>query len=240
MLNSSQLKKSIHLTESILDRLLLVLLYLNKPAKVNELKEICVKNGFKIPANTNISLLLIRSKKCAIRLPEGWEITDAGVGRLSAEGLIPQVPAHAPHDLRKQLDNIANSDIQEFVLEAVKCLEAGLYRSSIVMSWISAVGVLHQEIIQNHLPAFNAEMARIDVKWKTAKTADDLGLVKESVLLDRLVALSIIGKNVKIQLQKCLDLRNGCGHPNSLKVGLNATANHLEILLLNVFNKFKV
>ncbi len=32
--------------------------------------------------------------------------------------------------------------------------------------------------------------------------------------------------------------RNGCGHPNSLKIGANTAAHHIEILLLNVFQKF--
>jgi len=43
---------------------------------------------------------------------------------------------------------------------------------------------------------------------------------------------------VKAELKQCLDRRNGCGHPNSLKIGPNTVAHHLEILLLNVFNKF--
>jgi hypothetical protein len=75
-------------------------------------------------------------------------------------------------------------------------------------------------------------------KWREARTADDLGLMKEKDFLDRLAAISMIGKNVKEELQKCLDLRNACGHPNSLKLGPNAVAHHLEILILNVFEKF--
>lgn len=56
--------------------------------------------------------------------------------------------------------------------------------------------------------------------------------------LDRIEALGIIGKNVKKELKKCLDRRNGCGHPNSLKVGVNQSGAHLKILILNVFEKF--
>lgn len=36
-----------------------------------------------------------------------------------------------------------------------------------------------------------------------------------------------------------MKLRNGFGHPNSLKVGLNAVANHIEILLLNAFHRLQ-
>ena len=91
----------------------------------------------------------------------------------------------------------------------------------------------------HHLAAFNAEAQRVDAKWRLAKTTDDFGRIKENEFLDRLVALSVIGKNVKAELVDCLDLRNSCGHPNSLKLGSNTVASHLEILLLNVFKVFQ-
>uniref|UniRef100_UPI001C09C1CE hypothetical protein n=1 Tax=Acinetobacter baumannii TaxID=470 RepID=UPI001C09C1CE len=62
--------------------------------------------------------------------------------------------------------------------------------------------------------------------------------MKEAEFLDRIAAIGMIGKNVKAQLLAGLNLRNGCGHPNSLKVGANAVAAHIEMLLLNVFDKF--
>jgi hypothetical protein len=60
----------------------------------------------------------------------------------------------------------------------------------------------------------------------------------ERDFLDRIAALSIIGKNVKQELEKCLERRNGCGHPNSRRLGQNTVAHHIEVLLLNVFEKF--
>jgi hypothetical protein len=64
--------------------------------------------------------------------------------------------------------------------------------------------------------------------------------MNEEKFLERCAAIGIIGKNQKDELLKGLKLRNGCGHPNSLKVGPNAVANHIEILLLNVFEPFPV
>jgi len=107
------------------------------------------------------------------------------------------------------------------------------------MSWLAAVHVLKNEVLKKqNLKAFNDEAARVDTRWKPAKTSDDLGAMKEYDFLDRLVAISLIGKNVKEELHKCLKLRNGCGHPSSLKIGPNAVAHHIEILLLNVFQRF--
>jgi hypothetical protein len=45
------------------------------------------------------------------------------------------------------------------------------------------------ETIKNHLAAFNAEAQRVDPKWRQARTADDLGLMKEQDFLDRLAAI---------------------------------------------------
>ncbi len=78
----------------------------------------------------------------------------------------------------------------------------------------------------------------MDAEWKAAKTPDDLGRMGEAEFLDRLAAISVLSKNVKTELKNCLDRRNGCGHPNSLKLGANTVAHHIEILLLNVFKKF--
>jgi len=125
------------------------------------------------------------------------------------------------------------------VEEAINCFEYRLYRVAVVSSWIAAVQVLQQPVYAHHLAAFNIEALRVDAKWKPAKTTDDFGRMKESEFLDRLVALSVIGKDIKRELVDCLDRRNGCGHPNSMKLGSNTVAHHLEILLLNIFKVFQ-
>jgi hypothetical protein len=48
----------------------------------------------------------------------------------------------------------------------------------------------------------------------------------------------IIDKAEKKQLTQRLDLRNDCGHPNSLTIGEHQVANHLEFLLQNVYEKY--
>ena len=141
-------------------------------------------------------------------------------------------------DLRALLPRLVNDNTRHFVEEAIKCYEAELYRSAIVMSWLAAIDVLHKDVHQTHLSAFNAEAKRVDTRWRDAKTTDDLGRMAEADFLDCIAAISVIGKNVKKELKDCLDRRNGCGHPNSLQIGANTAAHHIEILLLNVFQKF--
>jgi len=107
-----------------------------------------------------------------------------------------------------------------------------------VMAWLGAMDVLHKHVHAHHLSAFNVEAKRVNSRWKDAKTSDDLGRMGEADFLDRIAAISVVGKNAKEELQKALGLRNGCGHPNSLKVGANKSAAHIETLLQNVFERF--
>lgn len=190
--------------------------------------------------NWNITDILNKTKGAALRVPGGYEVSEKGYGRLDELGITRLAPAAArvAQDLRKHLANIKDKATHAFAAEAIACHEAGLHRSAIVMSWLAAVGVLHNEVVKNHLAAFNAEAVRVDPKWKAATTTDDLGRMKEADFLDRIAAIGVIGKNVKAQLITGLNLRNGCGHPNSLKVGTNTVAAHIEMLLLNVFEKF--
>lgn len=142
--------------------------------------------------------------------------------------------------LRGHLAKLTNPTTAAFVNEAISCYEAGLFRSAIVMSWIAATHVLYEWVVQNKLPEFNLEAKRVDAGWRNAATADDLANMKEFNFLERLHGIGAITKNAKERLQTSLRLRNGCGHPNSLRVGEHQTAAHIEILLMNVFEKFSI
>lgn len=239
MLESNDLKDWLHKDLERLDKLLLVLATQDSPVAVSQVAELAAEAGFRIPKKWNMSAILGASKGKAIRT-SGWELTDTGRMHLRTLGVSSISPAamQVAVDLRNHLAKVTDTQTRDFVEEAIKCHEAELYRSAIVMSWLGAMDVLQKQVHQNHLAAFNAEALRVSPKWKTAVAQDDIGKMGESDFLDRIETLSIIGKNVKAQLKGCLDLRNGCGHPNSLKVSVNKSAAHIETLLQNVFEKF--
>ena len=80
----------------------------------------------------------------------------------------------------------------------------------------------------------------VELGKQFAKSELTRNLMKEYDFLQVLAALSIIGKNVKDELEQCLKLRNSCGHPNSLKIGEHKVASHIEILILNVYSKYSI
>lgn len=225
-----------------LDKILLVLFWEQESTKtLSKIKEIAVENGLRESQKWNISDTLGKAKGKATLLKREWTITLSGKTYLSEKKLISEKKSllvNDASDLRSHLSIINNANTKNFLEEAIICLEADQKRAAVVFSWIGAVSVLYEEVAKNHLPSFNTEALRRDSKWKVAKTMDDLGKMKEIDFLNVLEAISMIGKNVKQELLNCLQLRNACGHPNSLKIGIRKVAAHIEILILNVFSKF--
>lgn len=220
--------------------MLLILSSFDQAVSLADIRARALDAGFKIPVKWNMSNVLGRSGGLAIRVPTGWELTETGKAHLHNLGVATVSPAamQIAADLRAHLSKVANPTTRAFVEEAIKCHEAKLYRSAIVMSWIAAVDALYREVVASHLSAFNAEAKLFNPKWKAASNADGLTRMGEADFLDRLVNIGVLGKNVKDELVEALKRRNGCGHPNSLKIGPNMVASHLETLLLNVFERF--
>lgn len=225
------------------DKLLIILSSFDQPASIPLIRARAGDAGLNV-SKWNVQTFLRASKGKAIQLPNGWELSRKGHEHLAGLGVLKKAPNidKVATDFRAEALKIKDAQTRAFVEEAISCFEYDLFRSAIVMSWLSAVDVLHSLIVAKHLHDFNAQAtldwAKRKNGWKIAKTTDDLGLMKESEFLDTLYKISVIGKNVRDELQLCLKRRNGCGHPNSLKLRGNTVAAHLEILLLNVFVKF--
>lgn len=236
MLKPTELKNWLHRDLTNADKLLLILSSFDEPCEVSAIKARGKDAGLRAIQKWNVSSILGRTRELAIRTSKGWELSEAGKQHLKTLGVAKISPAavQVATDLRALLPKVKDENTRSFVEEAVQCYELEFYRSAVVMSWLAAVYVLKNEVHSKHLTAFNAEAIKKDSKWKPATTTDDIGRMKEYDFLERIAAISMIGKNVKEKLHECLKTRNACGHPSSLKIGPNVVASHIEILLLNV------
>lgn len=225
------------------ERLMIVLASLGgKPMGIPQIKQQAEKYGWKIPANVNISDPLSKAKPLIIKVPDGWEITENGKKHLLSLGvpLDSSAARKVANDLRAELGNISNPYTKAFAEEAIKCMEGGLWRSAIVMSWIGALHILYDYVIKNKLVEFNTEVKRVNKNWKPVKTIDELAkAIGESDFLDRIENIGVITNSVKKNLNECLGRRNSSGHPNSYNPRQNTIAHHVETLLLDVFVPFK-
>ena len=235
-----ELKDWLHRRIGKTDKLLVILSSFDKPCQIKEIKLRGEEAGLKTPPSSSISSLLNSTNGLAIRTNVGWEITSKGRDHLLTLGVPLQdsLSKTTSSELRDHLATIKDPLTKAFFDETILCVEHGLHRAAVVMSWSATIHVLRLHIIKKHLLEFNNEAMRVNPKWKIAKNEDDLSLMKESDFLDRLEGISLIGKDVKKQLKSCLELRNSCGHPNSLKIEKLKVASHIETLIQNVFMKF--
>lgn len=239
MITEAHLKELLHqkgITQ-IEQMLLCLAIDVNRPKELKEIRDIAIRAGLKSAKTLNIAAVFARSGGKAIKTPSGWELR--GEGRAVVERLAgPYAQATitvAATGLRAQLTKIPNLETLDFVQQAIVCYESNLYRAAVVLSWVGALSLLYDYVVKNKLSEFNIEATRRDPKWKQAKNSDDLAAMKEHEFLQILESISVIGKSVKQELESCLKLRNGCGHPNSLKIAEHRVASHIEILMLNVF-----
>jgi hypothetical protein len=215
-----------------------------KPASatpVLEIRRMAVAAGWAKAKRANLSAYLAQAKGLAVNTPNGWQLTTLGkrhVAALIAASTQGSVVAQTAAGLRAHLAKLTHPETRAFVEEAVRCFEAKLYRSAVVLSWVGALALIYDFVVANKLAEFNAEALRRDAKWKSATNKDGFARMGEHDFLQILPAIGVVGKNVKDELEICLKLRNGCGHPNSMRVAEHRVAAHIEQLMLNVFDKF--
>jgi hypothetical protein len=212
-----------------------------KPKAVSEITALAETHGLREIKKWNVSQILGAASGMAVRLPDGWEVTDAGIQFVAEQGLLLPSPIKEHQtDLRKHAAAITSNNVKAFIEECILALEAGLLRSAVTLSWVGAISLLYEAVLLNHLADFNSELHKRNPKHKQIKSSDDLATIKEYDFLQIINAISIIGKNVKQELEQCLQLRNACAHPSSLLIGERKVSAHLEILILNVYQKFLI
>ena len=200
-----------------------------------------MRAGLRAVRKWNVPARLAEATGKAINTPDGWELTRDGKAHVAQQ--FPTA-SKSPTDtsasrLALHLPKVADLQVKAFIHEAVQCLEYGLLRASVVLSWVGAIAVLQQYVVANHLAAFNAQAKQRNTKWKDAQTPDDISSrMEEYDFLQVCAAISIFGKSVKLRLEQALKLRNGAGHPNQLAVAEYDATAHVEALLKNVFEKY--
>ncbi|MCA8863705.1 MULTISPECIES: hypothetical protein [unclassified Halomonas] len=204
--------------------------------QVKKIKQIGVNAGFTGIKTLNVSSILSRQAGKTLKSPSGWELTNPGRAHIKQLGGGPVIQLSS--SLRALLANIQTDNTKAFVEEAIECFEGHHYRAAVVLAWVGAVAVLYDHVVQNNLLAFNSAASKKDPKWKPAKNTDYLARMKEANFLVVCESASIIGKSVKQELEGCLTFRNGCGHPNTLKIGENRVSAHIESLIMNVYAVF--
>lgn len=240
MLTTEQLKQAVHQHGVTKTDAALLCVAAGGGANVSTaaIRKLAIDAGVKGAKKINFTAHLSTSEEKVFKTPKGWELTEVGrqhIAALAGVILSTSPAAKQAQELRSLLPKLKSDAARAFLMEAIVCAEQSLFRAAVVLSWVGALSLLYDAAVKKHLTAVNSEAAKRDAKWKAAKSADDLSRMKESTFLEIAQTVGLINKNVKQELDSCLKLRNSCGHPNSLKIGANKVAAHLETLALNVY-----
>jgi hypothetical protein len=227
-------------------KVLMLLASMDGPSKPSEITHKGVGLGLRAIKNWNVPQILKNADNAgeATRVAAGWKMLPAGVDALNKAGLPtaqpkPTLVANTLHDLKKHVDALTEPDRQRFMQEALECFENDLNRAAVVFSWVGAVWILQNYIVTNELRAFNAAgRVRFGSDYKAIKNMKTFARMKESDFLQLCEDAGVLDKTEKNQLAARLDLRNACGHPNNFVVEQLTAASHIEILLLNVYEKY--
>ncbi len=243
MLNDDALIVSIRSLSSRQVICLALLHHLPQPAKTHEIRERGLAIGLREIRDWNLTDVLKRAASAGwlAQLPGGWKLLGPGVEKLHECGVSIDAPmvVETRHALRRHLADIGNEDRRRFLEEAIGCFEADHSRAAVVLSWVGAAHILQEHIVRSHLRAYNTVgAARFPKDFREVRSAKDFGTIGEADMLQLCQDAGMLDKAEKMELQARLDLRNRCGHPNSIKLAEHTVASHLEILLLNVYSKY--
>ena len=149
-----------------------------------------------------------------------------------------ELPAQALHSLREAASS-APADYRDYLDEAVRCYEGGMYRASVLMVWSACIQHLFSAI-QDHRGGIKAMEAANYARYgqanayKKINKTDDLLYFKESAVLLIAEDAGLINRNARGLLEEKLKLRNRCGHPTRYKPGREETVIFIESLLVNI------
>jgi hypothetical protein len=214
----------------------------------NEVFEFFDEQTISRPNRTRLKQRMVADKRL-LSSSTGFRIRLAAVTQLKED--LRELSLVSDNDVEETADSalirsliqhaqaIQNDQSRSFVLEAIECIRARCYRAAVVMSWCGAIAVLQDYIFAHALDAFNADALANGLLKKEAKSiADVRGISKESQFIESLGRISLLDDGMKRALKRCLDRRNDCGHPSDLKLAEAAVADHLDALILNVFDRF--
>lgn len=229
---------------------LLILSQLGQPAKTRSIRSKGLEVGFRDIAQWNLSeVLRVAAREGQVaQLASGWKLLAPGLKAIE-KFYTPEAPmvAETRHSLKSHLIKISDEQRKTFLEEAIRCFDVKSYRAAVVLSWVGAVHIIQEYVVAKHRSNFNSAGAARAAKtaangrpflFSPIKSIKDFGTLGEGDLLQVCQDSGIIHKAEKQVLEDRLNLRNQCGHPNPVVVAEHAVANHIEVLMLNVYAKY--
>jgi hypothetical protein len=139
--------------------------------------------------------------------------------------------------IERMLFNVRDEDEREYLLEALQCIKAKVYRAAVIFTWTAAIKNIHQRFMKHGENSINTAIQKHQRNAPRIKDVDDFVEIKDSIVLEASETLGIFEKNQKNTLVECLGLRNKCGHPSKYNPQPIKVAAFFEDLVQIVFTE---
>lgn len=167
-----------------------------------------------------------------------WHLTGSGMKFVRQQVGLPDEEPEIAADvsaLESAVRTMSDPLAQEFVGEAITCLQVGALRAAVVFAWTGAVRTLHDDAAALGWPEVEAAVQKHDQRIKNVRKIEDFATVGDKTFLLAARDLTLIDKGQWTILQHVLDLRNQCGHPSKYKPGPKKVSALIEDLIGIVF-----
>jgi len=168
-----------------------------------------------------------------------WQITPSG------EREIVQLLNLSIEEIKSEndtaiLDNlihtrISDSELQDYLTEAVDCLRIGRLRACVVFLWSGSIYVIRDLLIHKNKKTLNKHLLKRDLRSRNVSKVEDFVYIKDSLLLLVMQDMGLCDKNQREVLEECLDLRNKCGHPGKYSPGPKRVSAFIEDVISIIF-----
>lgn len=167
-----------------------------------------------------------------------WNLTDSGREHVRLLLGLPKADVEVEHDVGTLADVVAkvgDSEVRDYLEEALRCLQVGALRAATVFVWVAAIRTVQVAMMSKGAAQVTAAIQKHDPKARAIKTIDDFSYVKDATTLLAAKELGILDKNQKDTLTETLNLRNRCGHPGKYRPGAKRVSAFVEDITSIVF-----
>lgn len=119
---------------------------------------------------------------------------------------------------------------KDMLLQAVRCIQFGVFRAAVVLSWAGMVDYLEQRLAADGFQRLNS----VRPKWNVSDVEDLRERFTEHATIEAARDAGLYGKALMKSLLGHLHTRNQCAHPSGYDPGLNEALGYLSDVLQHI------
>jgi uncharacterized protein YutE (UPF0331/DUF86 family) len=126
------------------------------------------------------------------------------------------------------IPTLRDADVSDYLVEAIKCADAGFNRAAVVMGWCAAINRVQRKLVGLGFDAFNRTSSAIKAqtsgkykRWNkefNVTSEAELQAIFDTDLIAIIENMGLIDGNESQRLETCFQYRNHSAHPGAAPI----------------------